>query len=205
MVKPDPQINKTGVTVANNQKDYSGLLSGVKPVQGMLNQDTDTVSGQLKGLLSEGSDLMTGARTRAKQEYNSRGLMNSGNAVAAGEYAAIQSAMPIAQQDASANLTQNLTNQSNQQQFNLKQLSQDFTKELTQIGYDNNMQAALLSFMQGTINNNNGYLTQLASSPDVTAEEYENVKNSLMNSMQTWTNIWKVSAGSNDTFDFSGI
>ena len=205
MVKPDPQINKTGVTVANNQKDYSGLLSGVKPVQGMLNQDTDTVSGQLKGLLSEGSDLLTGARTRAKQEYNSRGLMNSGNAVAAGEYAAIQSAMPIAQQDASANLTQNLTNQSNQQQFNLKQLSQDFTKELTQIGYDNNMQAALLSFMQGTINNNNGYLTQLASSPDVTAEEYENVKNSLMNSMQTWTNIWKVSAGSNDTFDFSGI
>ena len=205
MVKPDPQINKTGVTVANNQKDYSGLLSGVKPVQGMLNQDTDTVSGQLKGLLSEGSDLMTGARTRAKQEYNSRGLMNSGNAVAAGEYAAIQSAMPIAQQDASANLTQNLTNQSNQQQFNLKQLSQDFTKELPQIGYDNNMQAALLSFMQGTINNNNGYLTQLASSPDVTAEEYENVKNSLMNSMQTWTNIWKVSAGSNDTFDFSGI
>ena len=63
-----------------------------KPIQG--------VSGRLQGLLSNRSPYIERARTRAKQTANRRGLMNSSIAAGAGEAAAIDSALPIAQGDA---------------------------------------------------------------------------------------------------------
>lgn len=63
------------------------------------------VSNRLGGLLAKDSDYMTRARTRAAQVSASRGLLNSSLAGTAGESAAIDAALPIAQQDAQSFFT----------------------------------------------------------------------------------------------------
>lgn len=62
----------------------------------------ETVSGQMTSLLSSSSPYMTQARTQAAQQSAAKGLLNTSMAVTAGEQAAIQSALPIAQADAAA-------------------------------------------------------------------------------------------------------
>ena len=76
----------------------------------------ETVEGRLSGLLASESPYLTAAKTRAKQEANARGLLNSTMAATAGEKAAIETALPIAQQDAQslANYRQNIALQKNQ-------------------------------------------------------------------------------------------
>jgi hypothetical protein len=64
-----------------------------------------TVQGQLSGILSKDSPLMQQAATRATQQVNQRGLLNSSLGIEAGQNAVISSALPIAQQDASTNAT----------------------------------------------------------------------------------------------------
>ena len=61
-----------------------------------------TVEGRLPGILSSGSPYIQGAQQRAKEYAASRGLLNTSMAATAGERAAIESALPIAQQDAGA-------------------------------------------------------------------------------------------------------
>lgn len=62
--------------------------------------DIPGVSGRLRGLLSRTSPYIQRARTRALQDANRRGLMSSSIAQGAGEAAAIDAALPIAQADA---------------------------------------------------------------------------------------------------------
>lgn len=59
-----------------------------------------SVGRQLTGLLSKNNPLMQQARTGARQTANKRGLMNSSMALQAGEQAARNVALPIAQQQA---------------------------------------------------------------------------------------------------------
>jgi len=54
----------------------------------------------MKGLLETGSPYLTAARQRGKEYAASRGLLDSSIAAGAAERAAIESALPIAQQDA---------------------------------------------------------------------------------------------------------
>ncbi len=61
----------------------------------------DTVEARLGGLLTSGSPYLESAKSRAQQEANARGLLNSTMAATAGEKAAIEAALPIATQDAS--------------------------------------------------------------------------------------------------------
>jgi hypothetical protein len=75
-----------------------------------------TVKGQLEGLLSEGSKYLDIARQGAAEQANKRGFLNSTMAAGAGERAAIQSALPIASQDASTYHNQSLTNQNAENQ-----------------------------------------------------------------------------------------
>jgi hypothetical protein len=62
--------------------------------------DNAMAATQLTKLLGEDSKYMQMARAGAARAANSRGLLNSSIAAGAGEAAAIQSALPIAQQDA---------------------------------------------------------------------------------------------------------
>lgn len=59
-----------------------------------------TVSGQMTGLLNQNSPYMQAATAGAMRTANNRGLLNSSIAAGEGQKAAIESSMPIAQQDA---------------------------------------------------------------------------------------------------------
>jgi len=72
------------------------------PVTRTLDAKTETTQGQMGALLAKDSPYLTAARERAKATMNQRGLLNSTLAGTAGEAAAIDAALPIAQADAGA-------------------------------------------------------------------------------------------------------
>lgn len=90
--------------------------STYKPELGAVTAD-QTVQGQLGGILSAGNPLLEGAKARAQQQANARGLQNSSMAVQSGEEAIVNTALPIAQQDAAAYQKQALVNQDISNQF----------------------------------------------------------------------------------------
>ena len=73
-----------------------------------------TVAGQLEKIVASDSPLLQQARTRAHQEMNARGLINSSLTVGAAQDAVVKNALPIAQQDAKTYETAN-TNTTNAQ------------------------------------------------------------------------------------------
>jgi hypothetical protein len=90
-----------------NNSDY-----GYDPALGTVNAQTDTVAGQMSGLLSRASPFITRARTAAAQTMNARGGLNTSMAAGAGEAAAIDAALPIATADAGTYSAQRIANQS---------------------------------------------------------------------------------------------
>lgn len=64
------------------------------------NTDDQTVAGQIQNLTDPNSPLIQQARSRAAQQANARGLMNSSMALTGADAAAYDVAMPIAQADA---------------------------------------------------------------------------------------------------------
>jgi len=90
------------------------------PVLGSVGTSS-TVAGQIRSLLSDGNPYVESARQRALQMAGSRGLQNSSIALQSGEEAAIAGALPIAQQDASTNFNQGLSNQNAQNSFGLNE------------------------------------------------------------------------------------
>ena len=82
---------------------YQEVLGEVAP--------ESTVEGRLPGLLSQNNPYIERARTRAAAMSNRRGMLNTSMAMGAAEGAAIDRALPIAQQDARANLEQQFLNQ----------------------------------------------------------------------------------------------
>lgn len=77
-----------------------------------------TVAGQMDELLDKNSDYMKRAETKGLQIANSRGLLNTDFAVSAAHGAALDAALPIAQQDAQTYNNQSLTNQGYSNQAN---------------------------------------------------------------------------------------
>lgn len=104
--------DRTGVTDELDPGTVATAEStGYETDIGTVNQETDTVAGQLDTLLNKNSPYITRARTSAKEFANKRGLLNSTMAASAGEAAAIDAGLPIAQQDASTYSQQRLVNQ----------------------------------------------------------------------------------------------
>lgn len=102
-------INPTapaGVSTATNAQ-----ATGFQGAQTQVNQPTDTVQGQIAGIIDANSPLMQQAQRRAMEQVNSRGLLNSSIAVGAGQEAVMDRAMPIAQQDANTFTNTRLANQ----------------------------------------------------------------------------------------------
>jgi hypothetical protein len=94
---------------------------------------TQTVAGQLEGLLADDSVYIQRAEAGAAATAASRGLLNSSIAAGAGQAAAIDAALPIAQQDAQtyfaqANLNQNADN--NFELFNTEFAYNDYFKDV---------------------------------------------------------------------------
>jgi hypothetical protein len=99
----------------------------------MLNVGADmTTSGQLEKLLSSDNPYIKQARLRAEQQANSRGLLNSSIAAGNSEAAAIQSALPIAQSDASTFFNAAQGNQAVTNQFGLDGNNKQFAGDQAQ-------------------------------------------------------------------------
>lgn len=99
-----PSLNPDAATTASKSFGYT-------PDMGTVNLGTDTVSGQLDAILSKDNPLTARSNARVAEAYNSRGLINSSMATGAAEAARIDTALPIAQADASTFSAQRLTNQ----------------------------------------------------------------------------------------------
>lgn len=86
-------------TVSTDQSVGAGVVT---PTVRMVDPAKETVSGQVQNLMASDSNFLQQARTRANQQMNKRGLMNSSMAIGASEDAAYNAALPIAQADATA-------------------------------------------------------------------------------------------------------
>lgn len=111
-LKYDAANNTWGVipkTPTAAQAAQTGLMaipqataSGYTPTLSNINAPTDTVQGQIDAIIAKNSPLMQRAESRANEQMNARGLLNSSMAVGAGQAALIDAAAPIAAADANA-------------------------------------------------------------------------------------------------------
>ncbi len=81
-----------------NEDMLKGSVPNVNPY-GQTSHYATSTAGHLDNLLDDDSLYLRNARTRGMQQANARGLSNSSMAATAGEQAAINAALPIAQQD----------------------------------------------------------------------------------------------------------
>jgi hypothetical protein len=87
-----------------------GLVSGAMPNQPVgyapatraFDEQKGTVVGRVDSILAKDGPLMERARSIAREQANSRGLINSSMAIEAGQAAVMDRAMPMAAQDAGA-------------------------------------------------------------------------------------------------------
>jgi hypothetical protein len=157
-----------------------------------------TVAGQVKSLIDDNSPIIQQARTNAKQAANERGLMNSAMAVSAGESAAYQAALPIAQQDAqtysqAAGYNADQMNQGNTKnaeftnaaaQFNASAINDATLQQVAEqnkVLLQSNSQAAdLMNQATGVINNiMMNEKMDAASKTEASRQIYENLRTQL--------------------------
>lgn len=96
---------------AANATATNATATGFQGAQTQVNQPTDTVAGQITGLIDANSPLMQQAARRANEAANAKGLLNSSIAVGAGQEAVMDRALPIATQDANTYTNTRLANQ----------------------------------------------------------------------------------------------
>ena len=152
-----------------------------------------TVAGQMTGLLNSGNSYIKNARNRGKEHAASRGLLNSSIAAGASEKAAINAAMPIAQQDAN---TYN--------QFEL--VTHNTDNAIRKGAYDvtANTQGAYLSSVNDLVKNAGVSINEIETAKDITqANKNAMIANttarrdadlqftrSLFSNMPTWDMKW---------------
>lgn len=98
------------ISTTIRKDDPLASVVGYTPERGAVAPE-ETVAEQLRKVLATDSPLITGARSRAAQESNRRGLINTSMGVQAGEEAALSAALPVASADAATYATRALTNQ----------------------------------------------------------------------------------------------
>jgi hypothetical protein len=92
------QATTTGYTpTAQKTSSYTPTNWAIDPEA---TKESQTVQGQLQGIIAANSPLLQQAEAQARQQMNQRGLLNTSMAVGAGQEAVIKQALPIATQDA---------------------------------------------------------------------------------------------------------
>ena len=100
----------------------------------------ETVEDRLTNLLKKDNPYLLQARSSAERQAASRGLQNSTMAATAGESAAIQHALPIAQQDAGFFQNRHLQDQQTQQQAHLYGIQGGISSQLQHQGFQQQQQ-----------------------------------------------------------------
>lgn len=101
-----------------------------------------TTAGQLEAIIDKDSPLMQQAKTKAAQQANARGLMNSSMAVGAAQNAVIEAAAPIANADAA--LAANRAQFNAQNQTQISGLNATEQNKFLMQGLDNNNKIQLM-------------------------------------------------------------
>lgn len=104
--------------------------------------DDELVRNQLTGLLDENGQYIQQARNQAAQAANARGLMNSSLAAGAGQAAAIQAGLPIAQQDAATYARTHGANMDAENQYLLNRMNNMTSRANTASSANASIQAA---------------------------------------------------------------
>ena len=95
-----PSVTVPQVATATTTNATANLTT---PTTWDLDENKQTVAGQLNGILSSNSPLLQQAETKSLQQMNAKGLANSSMAIGAGQNALYSAALPIAQADANTN------------------------------------------------------------------------------------------------------
>ena len=133
-----------------------------------------TVASQLQGIIASGSPLMQQAIANANQQMNQRGLLNSSQAITAGENAVIGAATPIATADANT-YAQAATNTANAQNTALaSQASAENTAALQN-------SAQRTSTSQFNAGQTNAALSQAAAASTSEAQTAQSIAGTLAN------------------------
>ncbi len=119
----------TDTTITATGADSPPMVGGNDAITQTVDPNS-TVRTQMEGLLAEDSQFLQLAKQGAKEEASSRGLLNSSIAAGAGQRAAIQSALPIAQQDAQTYGNQQIANQKYQNDYGLQENQANYTNEM---------------------------------------------------------------------------
>jgi hypothetical protein len=179
-------------TPGTTETSPSGLIGATSKWNPTADQ---TVAGQVDNIIAADSPLMQRAATRADQQMNKRGLMNSSMAVGAGQSAVMDAALPIAQQDAQTNAQaaqfnagaeNTLQGQSNQ--IRQQAATQNFaaTADLAKTDLDNQFKASMVNADAQT----KAYLTQLEGG----------VKANLANIEADYKSLIQTSASAGDIY-----
>jgi len=99
------------------------------PVSSQVAAEGETVESRINAMTAEGSRYTDLAKSDTIRQANSRGLINSTMAGAAGTEAAIRAALPIAQQDAKTMTDTRMLNQNTENEFLKNRQSADLNME----------------------------------------------------------------------------
>jgi len=98
-----PQTQAAPATQVATSNPSQSIMAPTYNAEQVAVNPQSTVAGQVQSIINQDSPLMQSAQTKALQESNQRGLVNSSMGVQAGRQAVINSALPIAMQDAQTN------------------------------------------------------------------------------------------------------
>lgn len=169
----------------------SNITSTAQPktATSYIDQAKSTVAGQLSSLLSQDSPYIKQAENKAKEQSASRGLLNSTLAAQAGRTAAIESALPIAQQDAETYSKFGLQQQAADNQISTIQaesiVSGELQKQKTALNQQSqNIQNAFNARLSGATEQSKAWLQELQQNHAVTMRELETQQNLALQSQQ---------------------
>lgn len=200
LMTPDtlPKVETPTAPVVPTQNEWWKSTDAAAPI-GPVTQWTpttdQTVAGQVDKVIAADSPLMQRAATRADQQMNKRGLMNSSMAVGAGQAAVMDAALPIAQQDAqtsaqAAQFNASAQNAAQTQSNTIRQqaASQNFAAaaDIAKADFDNRFKSALVNADSQT----KAYLTQLEGG----------IKSNLANIEADYKTLIQTSASASDLY-----
>ncbi len=130
---PTPTVTVPGIA------QYNAINASINP-------ETDTVQGQINGLLRKGNPLLDRAAALSDQKSNERGLVYSSMGVQAGQTAVLDAALQIATPDAGFYNQQRLANQSYQNDAAKTNASAQNT--VNNMGYNNQLTQSNMGLQQ---------------------------------------------------------
>jgi len=154
----------------------------VKPITSEVDAPTETVESRLNTITAKGSTYTDLAKKDAIRSANTRGLINSTMAGAAGTDAAIRAAMPIAQQDAKTFTDTRMTNQRAQNEFLKNRQSANLNMETA--GYQSQLTKDEATQKSGLTNEENTLLNSLAMKRDQGMSALTQEENAQLNALE---------------------